>query len=79
MDDEKIHFYFFCGIISIIVGVVSLVYSFSIPTKGFSYNIPVSLTFIIIGLVFILMGTILLVIHRRKSHSQKQNAGNENG
>jgi len=76
MNNEKIHINFLWGIICIILGLVSLIYSFSIPTTGFPYNAPDSLTFTVIGIVFIILGIILIIFKRGVSRSQSQN--NEN-
>ena len=76
MNNEKIHLNFLWGIICIIVGLVSLIYSFSIPTTSFPYNAPASVTFTIIGVIFIILGIILFVFKRGVSRSQNQS--NEN-
>jgi len=79
MDNEKIHLYLQAGVICIIVGIVSLVYSYIIPTTAFPYNAPASLTFTVIGIILIIMGIILIVFGRRFVRSQKENAGNRSG
>jgi len=79
VNNDKIHFYLLSGVICIIVGAVSLVYSYIIPTTAFPYNAPASLTFTVIGIAFIVLGIILILFRRRVARSQKQSVENKGG
>jgi uncharacterized membrane protein HdeD (DUF308 family) len=77
MNEEKKHFYFLSGIILIIVGLVSLTYSYIIPTTAYPYNAPASLTFMILGILFIIIGIILIILRGISHSSQKKEDENK--
>ncbi len=79
MNHEKIHLYFLSGIVCIIVGIVSLIYSYVIPTASFPYNVPSSLTFTIIGIVLIIIGIVLSVFRKKLTHDHGQSVETKGG
>ena len=71
MEQEKIHFYINTGIILIILGIVSMIYSTIIPVIKYPYNAFAGWIFLIGGIVLIIVGILLILTMRRRFFSQK--------
>lgn len=71
MEREKIHFYIIVGVIFIITGIVSIVYSAIIPVRNYQYNAFAELIFLISGIVLIIGGIFLILMRKRLLLSQK--------
>ena len=71
MKKETKHFYFVVGLIFMIMGGFSLVYSAIIPTTFFTVNEIPSLIFRITGIIFIIIGLSLTIVMRKKTLVKK--------
>jgi len=71
MEQKNIHFYILTGVILIITGIVSIVYSTIIPVRNYPYNAFVGSIFSISGFVLIIVGILLILVTRRRLFSRK--------
>jgi membrane protein implicated in regulation of membrane protease activity len=73
MENEKRRFYLIIGIILLFLGLFSFMYGSIIPTKYLPMNDLPSLIFKLSGVIFLIIGIIILVFMRKKSinHERK--------